>query len=122
MKLKYIIITIIVLCVFAMIGNNDNGNKNNNNTNNKIISVPKGIEVVSHKKTSTFKIETIIKNNTGKELKSIKIIAECYDKNNNNLGKASDGKYNVNTKDNHKIDIFCDSETERYNLYIEYEQ
>ena len=120
MKLKYIIITIIVLCVFAVIGNNDNSNKKN--TNNKIISVPKGIQVISHEKTGMITIETIIKNNTGKELKSIKITAECYDKDDNNLGKATGGKYNVNTKDKHKIDLICDTDTERYNLYVEYEE
>lgn len=120
MKVKYIVITFIILCIFAVIGNNTKNEEMK--VDNKIISLPNGIQVISHEKKGIATIETIIKNNTGKELKSIKITAECYDKKNNNIGKATNGKYNVNTKDNHKIDLYCDSETERYNLYIEYEK
>lgn len=120
MKLKYIIITIIILCIFAIIGNTNSNNTEK--TEGKIMSVPKGIEVISHKKSGLMTIETVIKNNTGKELKEIKITAECYDKDNNNLGKESSGKYNVNTIDKHKINLYCNAKTTKYKLYIEYKE
>lgn len=128
MKLKYIIITIIILCIFSILGNNTNNNKTEKNSSNNtlkinIISVQDGITLKSYKESNTSyikKIETILKNNTGTEINMIRIIIDCYDKDNNNLGKSKEYEMNINTKDNYKIETWIPSETTKANVYIEY--
>lgn len=123
MKLKYIIITIIVLCVFALMGNDSKKEETKTNTTNSVkinvVSVQKGIELKSYKKSS-MGVETILKNNTGKEIRMITIKIECYDKDNNNLGTFKNYEMNINTKDNYKIETYTYSGTTRANVYIEY--
>ncbi len=76
--------------------------------------------IVSHKYIGYGQIEVIIKNNTGKELKQLKVNAKCWDANNNNLGTYSNGKYNINTIDKYKIIIYCSKDMNKYELNIEY--
>lgn len=126
--IKILIIIIIILLVILLsktITNKDKKNNEINKTNiiNNIetnnININKKVEIISHTK-NTFSIDVIIKNNTNKNLKEVIVKAECYDKEGNNLGTQSNGRYNVNTKDKYKITIYCDSDTYKYNLKVEY--
>ena len=125
-----IILIFILITILAIKINKNEKNittkKSNNtikitNTNNTITNKPQNnnVEIISHKK-NTFSIDVIIKNNTGKNLKQVTIKAECYDKEGNNLGISSNGRYDINTKDKYKISIYCNSETYKYNLKLEY--
>lgn len=83
--------------------------------------VPEGtVGIVSHEYIGYGQIEVIIKNNTGKELKQVKVTAHCWDKNGNNLGDTSNGQYNVNTTDKYKITLFCKSGMSKYELELSY--
>ncbi len=115
-KRKLIIIFIIILIILGCISNN----KKSNNTSTKINSIPDGqVGIVSHKMT-LYEIEVIIKNNTHQTLNSVTITANCWDRDGNNLGTASNGQYNVNTTDNYKINIWCPSGTSKYTLSLKY--
>ena len=79
------------------------------------------VGIVSHKYNGKGVIEVVIKNNTNKELKQVKVSAECWDKNGNNLGRSSDGKYNINTRDTYLIEIYCGYNMNKYKLTLDYE-
>ena len=122
---KTLIIIIIILLAILLIKTTTNIDKKNN-ANSAIndieinnINKNEKVEIISHTK-NTFSIDVVIKNNTNKNLKEVIVKAECYDKEGNNLGIRSGGQYNVNTKDKYKITIYCDSDTYKYNLKVEY--
>ena len=123
--IKILLIIIIILLSILIIKNNTNTNTTNTINNINISNIIENkqskdeVEIISHKK-NTFSIEVVIKNNTNKTLKEVIVSAECYDKEGNNLGTTSNGQYNVNTKDKYKITIYCNSDTYKYNLKVEY--
>lgn len=77
------------------------------------------IEIISHEYKKYGTIEVIIKNNTGKDLEYVKIVAKCYDKDGNNLGNKSAGSYNINTQDTYKISIWAGTDVKKYTLSID---
>ena len=86
------------------------------NTNGKV-------EIISHqyiKENFKNEIEIKFKNNTGKTIKYITIIAHCYDKDGNNLGDYTSMKSNINTNDIYKTSILCKKETNTYKLELKY--
>lgn len=121
-----IIIAIIKIIQSIITPNTEKINKNTNEkqiniVNNEIIeqTTKEPVQIISHKKTS-YSIEVIIKNNTNKELEYVKIKAQCYDKDGNNLGIKSNAQYKINTIDNYKIEIFCGTDVQKYTLNVEY--
>ena len=111
-------ILMVIVIIFLIMFLNPKKEKEKETT---ITTVPQGqVGIVSHE-LKAYKIEVIIKNNTNKELKFVKVKADCYDKEGNNLGTESNGQYNINTKDTYKIDIYCDTDTKKYELKLEYE-
>ncbi|MCI8444284.1 MAG: hypothetical protein HFJ37_03870 [Clostridia bacterium] len=83
--------------------------------------IPDGkVGIVSHKYTGYGRIEVVVKNNTGRELKYVEIIVHCWDKNGNNLGDKKTMENNMNTKDNYKKAIYCGSDMYKYELEIKY--
>lgn len=120
--IKILLLIIVLLIIIIANKNNTTNKKETNEIDNSIQNAIKneGVQIISHKK-EIYTIEVIIKNNTNKELKQVVVKAECYDKDGNNLGIATGGQYNINTKDTYKITIYCDTDTERYNLKVEYE-
>lgn len=118
-------IVILIIIIATNSKNNNNNNLDNNtiaysnriNTNLKYKNDK--IEIISNKLVTKGIIELTIKNKTNKELNQVVIKATCYDKDGNNLGTHSNGKYNVNTTDTYKIKIYCDYNTEKYILEIE---
>lgn len=131
MKREYlyfgVIIILVILIFIALSNNNDTettssnmeNSATNNITNNK--TIPNGqVGIVSHKYNGYGSIEVIIKNNTEKEINELKVTAECWDKNGNNLGKSSNGEYNINTRDTYLIKIYCGFDVQKYNLTLDY--
>lgn len=89
-------------------------------TKNETIKQNNKVEIISHKKNQYGVIEIIVKNNTNNQLKELVIKAQCYDKDGNNLGTYSGEQYNINTTDKYKITIYTNTDTNRYNLKLEY--
>lgn len=129
--MKKICILIIIIFVLLLILTNKSAttNKKNNtikktSTNSTNIvknTVPDGqVGIISHRQKGYGEIEVIIKNNTGKQLQEVKVTAQCWDKDNNNLGNSTKGIYNVNTVDTYKINIYCKSDMKKYELKLEY--
>lgn len=121
-----VIIILIILIAFILINSKpDNVEKiqqvSANNIESNENTVSNGtVGIISHKYIGYGQIEVIIKNNTGKELKEVKVIAHCWDKNGNNLGDTANGQYNVNTTDTYKIILFCKSDMDKYELELSY--
>ena len=122
-----IVIILIIITAFILINSGTNNTKkeaqqtSSNSIKNKENIVPDGtVGIISHKYTGYGQIEVIIKNNTGKDLKQVKITAHCWDKNGNNIGDTSNGQYNVNTTDTYKITLFCKSDMYKYKLELSY--
>lgn len=136
MKKLYILIIILLIVFLIIVIKNPSTNKNSININSNINEIylnqtydvitniveepKKEVKIISHKK-DYFSIDVVIKNNTGKTLNKVIVRAECYDEDGNNLGTYSNWQYNVNTTDNYKISIFCQSDTYKYKLKLEYE-
>lgn len=121
---KIIIIAGIILLAIVIIPKNQttrtNKQTNNNLTKTQTTKTIKQGEVgiVSHSLEYGI-INIVIKNNTGKELEYIKVIAECYDKDGNRLSVPYAQENHINTKDTYKLKIYA-GETKKYNLKLEY--
>ena len=121
----FIIITIIIITTaFILINSilkNEKTTKETITNITKENNIPNGtVGIVSHKYIGYGQIEVIIKNNTGKELEQVKVTAQCWDKNGNNIGETTNGQYNVNTKDTYKIILFAKSNLQKYKLELSY--
>lgn len=122
-KKKFLIFFFIILIILGCTNNKKkNQTPSNNTTTVKTYTVPDGqIGIVSHKLTSMWCVEAIIKNNTNKNLDYVAITATSWDKDGNNLGTATGSQRNINTLDNYKINIYCPSGTTKYTLSLKYE-
>lgn len=120
---KIIIIVIIILIILGAISNNDKDKTKNTTNISQTTSISDGqVGIVSHKMTSMWCVEAIVKNNTHRNLNYIAITATCWDKDGNNLGTATGSQQNINTTDNYKINIFCPSGTDKYELSLKYSE
>ena len=121
-----IIIILIITTAIILITSKKGENKIETYTRAEQIkqnTIPKGeVGIVSQRQIGYGQIEVIIKNNTGNELKEVKVKANCWDKNGNNLGTYSNGQRNVNTTDKYKIKIFCSADMKKYELELSYQK
>lgn len=124
MKKTFIILLVIIIFVFLSQSNKSKNNVTNTKNNIAELEIIKEDLTISPKeylKESEYLIEGIVKNNTNKIVKNVRIRAIFYDNNNNKISEAMDYINSIDENGTWKFKLgLYSKEKLTYKLKLEY--